>query len=194
MKHLPVTFEGTPDSTGFLFSLAKCLSASLRNSAYADYADDIVATSGFAFRMWIDRASLCPSATSIWEFKKQKPWVENGGLTCHYVERLWGQDTVEEQRRMEAIALIRDAIDQGIAPVAWDISGCEWGIVTGYDDETQTLETLKINQKPDTVPYDRLGKLDLPILSVLAVTGRAEKSPADLVADTKRLAVAHLTG
>lgn len=194
MKHLHVTFEGTPDSTGFLFSLAKCLSASLRNSAYADYADDIVATSGFAFRMWINRATLCPSATSIWEFKKQKSWVENGGLSCRYVERLWGQDAVEEERRLKAIELIKDAIDQGIAPVAWDISGCEWGIITGYDDDTQTLETLKINNKPDAVPYDRLGKLDLPILSVLAVTGKSEKSPADLVADTKRLAVAHLTG
>lgn len=194
MKKLQVTFDGVTDTTGYLFSLVKCLSASLRCSPYAEKADDIIASSGFAFRMWVDGGELCPSATSIWDFKQQKPWVENGGLKCGYVERLWHEDAAEEERRMEAIQMIRRSIDDGFAPVAWDVSGCEWGIITGYDDENQILATLKIDGNEDVLPYEKLGRLEIPILSVLTVTGRTEKTAEQMVADTKRLAASHLRG
>lgn len=193
MKKLTVSFEGTSDSTGYLFSLAKCLSAALRCSRYAEYADDIVASSGFAFRMWV-APDLCPSATSIWEYRKQKPWVESGGLVCGYVERLWGEDSVEEERRREAVEMIKSSIDQGVAAIAWDVSGCEWGVIDGYEDETQTLHTLKISGEEGQVPYDRLGRLELPILSVLTVRDKAPKTASQLVDDTKSLAAAHLRG
>lgn len=193
MKKLKVGFEGTTDTTGYLFSLMKCLSAALRCGGYAEYADDIVASSGFAFRMWVD-AGLCPSATSIWEFGKQKEWVENGGLSCGYVERLWGQDEIEEERRLEAVSLIRKSVDEGTAAVAWDVSGCEWGLITGYDEEAGTFSTLKICGKEDTLPQEKLGRLEIPILSVLTVTGKLERTPEEIMEGTKRLAAAHLRG
>lgn len=194
MKRLHVSLEGTTDSTGYLFSLAKCLSAALRCSVYAERADDIIASSGFAFRMWVNEKELCPSATSIWDFKQQKPWVENGGLTCAYVERLWHEEAVEQERRMLATQLIRQSIDSGFAPIAWDLSGCEWGLIIGYEDETDTLLTLKISGEESNLPYEQLGRLDIPILSVLAVNGRTEKPERQIVADTKKLAAAHLRG
>lgn len=194
MKKLHVTFDGTTDTTGYLFSLAKCLSASLRCSEYSDFADDIVASSGFAFRMWADGEGLCPSATSIWDFKQQKPWTENGGLTCDYVERLWGEDAIEAERRLAAIEIIKTSIDSGIAAVAWDVSGCEWGAIIGYDDESQTLLILKINGSEDSLPYEKLGQLEIPILSVLTVTGKTDKPTEQIVADTKKLALSHLRG
>ena len=194
MKKLNVTFKGTTDKTGYLFSLAKSLSAALRCSDLSDIADDIIATSGFAFRMWVDAAQLCPSQTSIWQFKKQKPWVENGGLVCDYVERLWGQDAIAEERRLAAVEIIRQSIDRGIAAVSWDISGCEWGLIIGYDDASATFATLKTNGREATLPYDRLGHMDLPILSVLTVVDRAQKASEQLIADTKRVAVGHLNG
>lgn len=193
MKKLEVNFEGTTDKTGYLFSLTKCLSAALRCSEYRDFADDIVATSGFAFRMWAAK-DLCPSAMSIWAFRKQKEWVENGGLVCDYEERMWGQDAIEEERRNSAIQKIKYSIDNGVAAVAWDISGCEWGLVIGYDDEAQALATLKINGEEDSVPYEKLGKLELPILSVLTVIGKNAKSAELLVSDTKKLSRSHLRG
>ncbi len=195
MKKVNVSFDDTFDSTGYLFSFAKCLSAAVRHSPYAEFAEDIVASSGFAFRMWVD-ATLCPSAMSIWEFGMQKPWVENGGLACGYVERLWGAEAVEEERRLAAVEIIKKSVDSGIAAVGWDISGCEWGLITGYDDESQTFSTLKINNEESTVPYEKLGKLDLPLLSVLTVTGKADndKSAQQTVADTKKLAALHLQG
>ena len=194
MKKLHVTLEGITDTTGYLFSLAKCFAAVLKNSEYKDYAEDIIAASGFAFRMWVDGSQLCPSATSIWDFKQQKEWFENSGLICEYRERLWGEDAIEEERRLAAIALIRQSIDKQSAVVAWDVSGCEWGIITGYDDTDNIFSTLKIDGSEDCLSYEKLGRLEIPILSVLAVAGKQDKTVDELVADTKKLAVSHLNG
>lgn len=193
MQKLDINFEQTTDTTGYLFSLAKCLSAVLKHSKYKDFADDIIASSGFAFRMWV-APDLCPSATSIWDFSKQPEWVANGGLVCDYTERLWGQENIEEERRKTAIRQIKNAIDNGMAAVVWDISGCEWGIITGYDDESKILVTLRIDGSEDQIAYDRLGKLEIQILSVLTVSNKSDKSVKQIVADTKRLAVSHLRG
>lgn len=202
-KALHVTWDGTRDATGYLFSLAKSLSAAVRHSPYNRKAEDIVATSGFAFRMWVS-ADLCPSATSIWDFDSQPAWVENGGLLCGYVGRYWGEDAIEEKRRLEALALIKESIDRGIPAVSWDIGVPEWGLVTGYDEGEQQLFVLPINgEKADPtspgshfhkMPYGLLGKRELPILSVLTLQGESEKTEREILQDTKRLAVRHLTG
>lgn len=199
MKKLNINWDGVNDSTGYLFSFAKSLSCAVKNSPWAEYAEDIIATSGFAFRMWVS-ADLCASATSIWQFDMQKPWVENGGLSCDYVGRYWGQDDIEEERRLQAIANIKKSIDNGIPAVSWDIGVPEWGLITGYDDETQMFNVLAINDLSNSdnggvqMPYDQLGKREIPILSVLTVTGKTEKSAESILRDTKKLAVSHLKG
>lgn len=48
MKKLNITWESVHDSTGYLFSLAKSLSCAVKNSPWAEYAEDIIATSGFS--------------------------------------------------------------------------------------------------------------------------------------------------
>lgn len=193
MKKLNITWDGIEDPTGYLFSFAKSLAAVIKNSPYAELFEDIIATSGFAFRMWVDRG-LCPSATSIWAFAEQKRWVENGGLSCGYVERMWGEDAVEEERKKQAAAMIKASIDNGIGAVSWDISGCEWGVITGYNDEEGIFYTLKIDGSEDTVAYERLGKMDMPILSVLTVCGRVEKSQEEITAGMLAIVRAHLNG
>ena len=193
-KQLNITWDGVHDSTGYMFSLAKALSCAVKNSPYSDFAEDIVATSGFAFRMWV-AADLCPSSTSIWGFDGQKQWVENGGLTCEYVGRYWGQEGIEEAKRKEAIENIKKSIDSGIPAVSWDIGVPEWGLITGYEDETQTLFVQQINiNEPTLMPYEMLGKRELPILSVLTITGKSDKKQADILQDTIKLAKTHLVG
>lgn len=193
MKKIEVSFGEVKDTTGYLFSFAKCLSAVLKCSKYKELSEDIVAFSGFAFRMWAE-ADLCPSAMSIWEFRKQKDWVENGGLICDYEERLWGEDEVEEERRLSAIEKIKRSIDNNVAVVAWDLGDCEWGIITGYDEEAQTLYILKIDGNEGSIQYNQLGRLEVPILSVLTIEGKRDKQIDDIIKDTKQLAVAHLRG
>lgn len=193
MKKLNISFEGVHDETGYLFSFAKCLSAAVKNSPYSELADDIIVTSGFGFRMWVEK-TLCPSATSTWYFYQQKEWVENGGLTCAYVERLWGQEDLEETRRQQALEIIRKSIGRGIAVISWDISGAEWGLITGYDDEAGTLCTLKINGREDIIDNTKLGNLEIPILSVLAISGKVDRTSEEILQGTLRLAVNHLEG
>lgn len=194
MKKLNVSFQGITDTTGYLFSLVKCFAATVQHSTYKEYAKDSIAASGFAFRMWADPKQLCPSATSVWDFAKQKEWFENSGLLCNYIQRLWGEDDVAEERRLVAVEAMKASIDKNIAAVAWDVSGCEWGILTGYDDELQVFTTLKIDGREGTLPYEKLGLLEIPILSVLSVCGANQKETAQLLADTKKLAVTHLNG
>lgn len=194
MKKLNITWEGIYDSTGYMFSFAKCLACSIKNSPYAEFSEDIVASSGFAFRMWIDGKEFCPSATSIWEFKNQEIGVHNAGLTCNYVERLWEENEAEEERRNQAITNIKQSIDHGIAAIAWDISGCEWGLIIGYDEEQKRLYTLKVQGDEAYIGYEELGKLEIPILSVLTITGVGSKAKDQVIRDTKGLAVAHLNG
>jgi len=193
VKKLNVTWDGVHDSTGYLFSLAKSLSGAVKNSPWADCAEDVIATSGFAFRMWVS-PDLCPSAVSIWDFEQQKPWVESSGLTCDYTGRYWEQKDMEEAKRLEAVALIQKSIDRGIPAVCWDIGTPEWGLITGYDAEAQVFETLPVNGKAQPLDYATLGKRELPLLSVLTITGRSEKFQADILRDTMKLAVRHLRG
>ena len=193
MKKVNVSFEGVKDTTGYLFTLAKCLSAVLRSGGYEEYAEDVIAASGFAFRTWA-AADLCPSAMSVWEFRKQKPWAENSGLVCDYVERMWDEDAVEKDRREKATEMIRKSVDSGTGAVVWDLGDCEWGIVTGYDDESKTLCTLKVDCSESILPYEKLGHLEIPILSVLTVVGKKAKDKKQIAADTKALIAAHLRG
>lgn len=193
MKKLNITWQGINDSTGYLFSFAKSVSAALKNSPYAELSEDIIATSGFAFRMWV-AASLCPSATSIWSFDCQKPWLENGGLICDYVGRYWGQDDIEEIKRIEAIENIKKSIDSGIAAVSWDIGVPEWGLIIGYDDGTQTFTTLSVTGTESEMSYHLLGKRDIPILNVITIKGKTDKNQEDIIKDTLKLAASHLKG
>ncbi len=149
--------------------------------------------SGFAFRLWV-HAELCPSAMSVWEFQKQKPWVENGGLSCAYCDRLWDQDNIEEARRNEAMEMIKTSIDNGIAAIAWDIGVPEWGLVIGYDEGTKKLATLSITGEYGEMDYAELGKREIPILNVLTITGQSDKQQADIVSGTLAIAKQHLNG
>jgi hypothetical protein len=153
--------------------------------------------------MWVS-ADLCPSATSIWEFDCQKSWVENGGLLCDYVGRYWGQEHIEKEKQLEAIKNIKSSVDRGIPAISWDIGVPEWGLITGYDDDIQMFHTLAINEEktdptsPDynsmQMPYDALGKREVPILSVLIITGSTNKTKDDILHDTMKMAVNHLKG
>jgi hypothetical protein len=44
------------------------------------------------------------------------------------------------------------------------------------------------------MPYALLGKRELPLLSVLTITGKTNKPQEDIIRDTMKLAVSHLRG
>jgi hypothetical protein len=63
----------------------------------------------------------------------------------------------------------------------------EWGLITGYDDDRQMFATLAVNGEGE-MAYNVLGKRELPIMSVLTITGASDKSKADILRDTMKLA------
>lgn len=195
MKNLNFTWEdGIEDTTDYLFSLAKALGMSVKLSPYAEIAEDMIATSGFAFRMWVAENDLNPSAMRNWNLDNQKPWVENGGLICEHIGRYLGQDDMEEQKRTEAHEAIKASIDRGIPAIVWNVGGVEWGLMKGYDDEKGNYETLSISGALGNLPYDWLGRNEVPFLSVLTITGKNNKSEEDILNGTLKMAVAHLKG
>ena len=193
MKNVQVSFSKTTDTTGYLFSLAKCLSAALRYGGYEEFADDIIATSGFAFRLWSE-PNLNLDGIYDWDLSAQTKWVENGGITCGYIERPASEAKRELKKRLEATELIRESVNRGIAAVVWEFGENDWGLATGYDDEMNVFSTLSVSGLLSTKEYEELGNDDSKILSVLTVTGKKPKPAKQLIKDTKALAVNHLAG
>ncbi len=194
MKELDITWkDGIEDPNGYLFTLAKALGTAIKCSPYPEQAEEVVATSGFAFRMWA-AGDLATEAISGWDFDCQKAWVENSGFLCEYVGRYWGEEEEEEAKREEAIVTIRSSIDRDIPAIAFDVGGAEWGLITGYDDENEVLNAVAITGDKIRIPYLLLGKFDIPILSVLTITGKSEKSPKDIWDGTLHMAISHMMG
>ncbi len=176
------------------FSFTHMLASSLTYLGYAVGRESVTGASAFGFRIWVDTKANCPSATSIFDFNLLKTGVELNGYDCTYISRLWHEEAQESERREQAHRAIVDAIDQGIAPVVWDIGIPEWGVVTGYDDDAQAYDTLSIQNKRETMPYAQLGKREIPILSVTVPGNPSDATPAELARRTIQAAVDHARG
>lgn len=188
-----VSFDGIYDPTGRMFSLAKSIACAVKHSPWADYAEDIIATSGFAFRMWV-REDLCPSAASCWDWDDLKSWVDNSGLAWDYDLRHWGEDDLEKAKKKEAIAHIKHSVDRGIPAVSWDIGIAEWGVITGYSSIRRSFRARSPVKGACKLPYRKLGKREYPILCVLTLVGENGKSQDEVLRGTLRMAAAHLRG
>ena len=67
-------------------------------------------------------------------------------------------------------------------------------MITGFNDEEELLYTLRIDGGQGAVEYDRLGRLEIPILSVLTVRDRTERTQQEITDGMLRIARAHLKG
>ena len=176
------------------FSFTHMLASSLAYSGYAISRDAVAATSAFAFRIWVDTKANCPSATSVFDFDLLSKGVELNGFECTHISRLWHESPLEGERREQAHRAIVQAIDNGIAPVVWDVGIPEWGLITGYDDEAQAYDALSIMDKRESLPYAQLGKREIPILAVTIPGKPTQTNPAELLRATIRTAVDHARG
>lgn len=131
-------------------------------------------------------------------------------ITEHHISPTEYKSALNSLKLYEAISfetplkIIKSSIDRGIPAISWDIGVPEWGLITDYDDDIQMFYTLAINaEKTDPassaynivkMPYETLGKREIPILSVLTITGSSGKTKEDILHDTIKLAVNHLNG
>jgi hypothetical protein len=154
----------------------------------------LMGASAFAFRIFVNE-TLCPSAMSIFDWSAILPEaVEQAGRRCIYVSRLWNEDAFEAERRQEAHRAILMAIDRGVPAVVWDVHDVEWGLIVGCDETRALYETLACDGKPTTLPFDRLGRNGIDILSV-AIPGKPNGRPREeVVRRSLEAAVAHAEG
>jgi hypothetical protein len=128
-------------------------------------------TSAFAFRIFINEV-MCPSAMSVFDWSTILPEaVEQYGHHCVYTSRLWDEGDKEEEKREAAHAVIIEGIDRGAPAVVWDIAGHEWGLIVGYDNNKQTYHTLTHQGESSSLPFEKLGRNGIDILSV-AIPGQ----------------------
>ncbi len=176
------------------YSFTHALASSLHASGCGIDRKIITGASGFAFRMWVEKAQ-CPSAMSTFDFVSLlKAGVEFCGYTCTHIVRLWGQENLEDERREQAHEAIRSAVDEGRAPIAWDIGIPEWGLIAGYDDEAREYETIDCRGIRGMMPYTQLGKREIPILSVTIPGKPTGESLLSLSPRTVAAAICHAHG
>lgn len=151
----------------------------------------LMGTSAFAFRIWINKI-MCPSAMSIFKWSViLTEAVEQTGFHCVYIDRMWDEDDKEQEKREQARAEIIKRIDLGIPAIAWDVAKAEWGLITGYDNEKQLYSTLTYEGKPSSLPFSRLGKNGIDVLSVTIPSEPNERNRENVILNSLEAAVAH---
>ena len=150
----------------------------------------LMGTSGWAFRIIVNEIQ-CPSAMSVFDWSLLPEAVEQAGYRCTYVSRLWWEGELERSRRGRAHAEIVQAVERGIPAIAWDIEIPEWGLITGFDEDTQTYDTLSCCGRMGNMAFAELGNREVKILSV-AVPGEPNgRSRREVILNSLQAAVRH---
>jgi hypothetical protein len=151
----------------------------------------LMGTSGFAFRIWINEI-MCPSAMSIFDFNSILPEaIEQSGYHIQYISRLWDEGDKEEEKRLEAHETIISELENDCPSVVWDVEGAEWGLIIGYDDHDSTYSALSGSGKPVRLPYEKLGRNGIDILSVAIPTEPNKRAREKIITNSLKIAVAH---
>jgi hypothetical protein len=151
----------------------------------------LVGASAFAFRIWVNEV-MCPSAMSIFNWSAILPEaVEQAGYRCVYLSRMWDEGDKEQVRREQAHAAIVEGIDKGVPAVVWDIADAEWGVIIGYNEDSQTYETLTCKGKRSSLAFGKLGQNGINILSVAIPVEPNRRSREEVILNSLKAAVAH---
>ena len=150
----------------------------------------LMGVSGFAFRIYIAQ-NMCPSCMSVFEWERILPeTIKQTGFTAKYISRMWNEEAKEAERRKLAHQFIQDGIDRQVPAIGWDLIVPEWGLITGYDDRRQQYGTLW-EDKRGILPYYKLGKNGIDILSVTVLNAPNRTNRKETVLHSLKTAVKH---
>lgn len=186
--------EGSPGEPKIIHSYLLCIANVFKYLTGKIDPVWLMGSSAFAFRIFFEE-TMCPSAMSMFNFSSILPEViEQLGRKSIYLERLFNEKEIVEQRREEAHAIIVKELNRNIPAVVWDIYEAEWGIITGYDDEHQMYECFTNQGKKIRLPYINLGMNGIDILSVAIPGKRFEIDEKLVVINSLIAAVNHADG
>lgn len=179
---------------GIYHSYMVCLATAL-NYIYRELDPVwLMGSSAFAFRIFVNEI-LCPSAMSMFSFKNVLPEaVEQTGYKCIYLQRMWNEADKEEEKRIEGHKAIIKGIDKGIPAIVWDLFDAEWGLIIGYSDEQQSYFIFSHEGKESSLPFTKLGRNGIDILSVAILSKPNLRNRDDIITNSLKAAVAHADG
>ncbi len=179
------------DHPGIFHSYMASLATALN---YVDRKLDpvwLMGCSAFAFRIFINE-TFCPSAMSIFEWNAILPdAIKQYGHKCHYISRMWDEEDLEKERREEAHKAIKEAIDNNIPAIVWDIKETEWGLIVGYNDKSWKYDTMTCKGMFSFLPYKKLGKNGIDILSVAIPIEKSKRDKDEVIRNSLKATVAH---
>jgi len=102
---------------------------------------------------------------------------------------LWHEEHLEVEKREEAHELILKSKNPVIA---WDLSAGEWELITGFDCKNESYEGISVSGEAITLPIDKLGRREIPILFVMELMSWQE--PEDTLDKVLKVIVNHHQG
>lgn len=132
---------------------------------------EIEGLSGYAFRILVHR-EVCPSGAHHTNWKEIHPeTLRRLGWDVRFFLHIdWDRKENFASQREKMLDTITAALDQRRPVAVYDLYVPEWALVTGYDDQERKFQVSTFLNLAhwDTVPYDKLGEFNLPILYALA--------------------------
>jgi hypothetical protein len=148
---------------------------------------DLAGSTGMAFQFIIHK-SVCPSSVTVYDW--------NGGhflamdrigvyTDCVSAWNNTGLNTGKELME-DTFAKIKESIDRGIGVLVWAPSPMlEFGIITGYDDAERIFNIIDcMNQNPDPLLYDNLGKSEVSMLYIQRFFSKKETDKEKTIRDS----------
>ncbi|MGD2153268.1 MAG: hypothetical protein PVG79_08355, partial [Gemmatimonadales bacterium] len=176
---------------GICHSYTACLATAINHVAGSLEPAWLMGGSGFAFRSFVNEV-FCPSAMSIFNWADVLPEaMEQAGYECRYISRMWDDGALEKQRQEEAHAAIVEGIGRGTPAIVWDVADVEWGLIVGYDDDGKSYDVLSSVGRSTSLPYEKLGKNGIDVLSVAIPGGANRRSRDEIVLNSLKVAIAH---
>jgi len=123
--------------------------------------------SGYAFVLNI-HDELCPSSPTAWNMSVIHKLLPNAGLFTNDIFA-WQNQPDFKEKQLEAWNFIRSWIDAGVPVVGWCLDIPEYYVINGYTEEGYIFEGVECSEDKKTLPWEKLGDLEVKLLDVFSV-------------------------
>ncbi len=154
---------------------------------------DIMGYTGLAFMINIHEETVNitgPTASFEWGSSFARG-MNNLGFKCKYVGTITSPPVAPTLEEVEAgLAFVQKSIDRGIPVMAWDLFVPEFGVIYGYDDDTQMLRCKDV-LNDDNLPYAKLGHGQIGELFVFGIESSFDANKNDSLRNALEMIIDH---
>ncbi len=171
-----------------------CMDGILRATGYwKDELWKLHGLSGMAFQFIVHEA-CCPSSVTMYDWKSEHfKAMDRLGLCTEADELIYSPDTQNISLTQTSVCQnIQKSIEKGKSVLVWAPTPClEFGLIKGYDDEMGAYLVEAVNEEcPDPLPYENIGKGEVPILYTQYILDKVPVSIEKTILSSLRHAVA----